>query len=379
MKKTMIIFAIITHIAAADSCDQYPQKMLVNSVVTDLRFEPVAHDPALTLPTFDYTNPLQITQLLLGEYIIAHEEFVDEYDTAWLYVSTLQQSRFLTSQGWHGYQGWLLKQDVIPVAEFPQNNVVVSKQLAPIVDNSGSLLHTLSIGTRLQAIDCENTTLKIILPDQTEAYIHQSDVYAIQPVVDETIAQLRSNIIATSKQFMGYLYAWGGRSAQNVDFALSSVDCSALLHLSFLAHGLQIPRMSREQFLHMSEIEHGSQLQPGDFIFFASVKKHPFLIDHVLMFIEDENILEMTSADTAIARIMPFEQRMQESRHNLSAGDIITTQDGDEYNIYFGTLFTTPEDIQQLRSNALKTDYPTSVANYENELTYYNRFKKRPC
>lgn len=334
----------------------YPQNMIISVPVADLRFEPIATDIDLKLPTSDLTNPLQITQLLLAEHVIAQEEYIDDAGVAWIKVNALQQPRFLVPMGWHGYQGWMLKKNAIVVDSFPTHNLVVRTQRATIINDQAATICTVSIGTRLHGVIHAHDKWHIIMPNGTTAWINDRDVYYITPTLDEPVNDIRQNIINTAKTFMGSLYSWGGRSAQNPEIAISSVDCSALLNLSFLAHGLQIPRMSREQFLQTTEIDHGSQLQPGDFVFFASITKHPFQIDHVMMFIGDGMLLETTIAGESKARIISFKQRLGVSHDTMQSGDIIEEID-DQYNVYFGTFFTTQSALQILRDQALQNIY----------------------
>lgn len=355
MNKKYIMKYIVLVVLICSTTLPYPQKMIINSPVANLRFEPISIDAELKLPTSDLTNPLQITQLLMGEYIIANYEYTDENNQEWLFVNAVQQQRFLTPMGWHGYQGWVEKKYATAATEFPPCNAVVKNQLAPIFDCNGEKLFDLSMGTRIQATPFNNFTWEIILPTNQKAYINNADIYIIEPEITLSIDQLRQNIITTAQTFLGSLYSWGGRSAQNPEIAISSVDCSALLNLSFLAHGLQIPRMSREQFLSIIEIDHGSQLQPGDFVFFASIKKHPFQIDHVMMVIDQDTLLETTFEDQHVARIISFTNRIGTESKNLQSGDIIEAND-DQYNVYLGTYFTT-ENLDLLRKNALLSQY----------------------
>jgi len=91
-------------------------------------------------------------------------------------------------------------------------------------------------------------------------------------------------------------------------------------------------------------------------VFFASIKKHPFQIDHVMMFIGNGMLLEMTIAGKRIARMIPFQERIGISHEQMQSGDIIEEID-DQYNVYFGTFFTTHQDLQLLRDHALQNNY----------------------
>lgn len=332
------------------------KQMVVNVAVANLRYQPQAHDPQATLPTSDRTNPLQITQLLLGEHVVAHEQFEDENHKIWYYVNTPQQQFFYEPIGWHGYPGWIQAQNVIDVEHFLPHNMVVSKKLADIFDQHGQNIMTVSIGTRLCAVHKEDQQYCFILPDQKVAYIACDDVYTIDPVAQESEQQLRANIIQTALKFLGDWYSWGGRSAQNNDFEISSVDCSALVHLSFLAHGLQIPRMSHEQFLRSEKILNCADLQPCDFIYFVSITKHSARMDHVMIYLGDDQILESTFADDHKIRITSFQQRMGKSCETIQSGDIIVWND-EEFYVYFGSLLSSKEFIQNLRNDALRNGY----------------------
>lgn len=336
--------------------DTDAKQMVVNVAVANLRYQPQAHDPQATLPTSDKTNALQITQLLLGEHVIAHDQFEDENHNMWYYVNTPQQQFFYEPIGWHGYPGWITADNVIDVAHFLPHNMVVNKKLANIYDKDGQKIMTVSLGTRLCAVHKEGQQYCFILPDQKIAYIACNDVYMIDPVVQESTDNLRSNIIQTALQFLGDWYSWGGRSAQNDDFGISSVDCSALVHLSFLAHGLQIPRMSHEQFLKSEKFLHCADLQPCDFIYFVSITKHSARMDHVMIYLGDDQILESTFADDHKVRITSFQQRMGKSCETIQSGDIIMWND-EEFYVYFGSLLPHQKFIQNLRNDALQSSY----------------------
>ena len=335
----------------------FPKKLLVNVAVANLRAIPQAHDPNVVLPTSDVTNPLQITQVLLGEQLLAHEAFTDTAGNKWFKVNTLQQEYFDMPDGWRGYPGWIQADQTVDVDTFPAHNLVVRNQLADIFDQHLHSAQTVSIGTRLQGLWLSNNIWHIALPDQRIAYIDDQDVYCMDSIVDQPIEKLKADIIATALTFVGSYYSWGGRkSAQSFSFGLSSVDCSALVHLSFLAHGLQIPRMSHEQYLRSEKIEYGADLQPGDLIFFSSVTKNTTRMNHVMLYLGDDQILEATFAGEHKVRIISSEKRLGKSVQDLKSYDIVDDTD-DEYHVYFGTFFNSTAMIQKLRDDALRFDY----------------------
>lgn len=341
---------------------KYPQKRIVSVPVADLRFEPQEISQDVQLPTSDLNNPLQITQLLLGEYLVAHEEYTDKDNCIWLKAHAMQQEKFVGPCGWLGYPGWIKADQTVKVNAYPAYNIVVHSMLANLTDIDGNILQTVSIGTRFQGVQVSETLWQVILPHATTAYVKHKDIYEIVPMLQESVDHLRASIIAKAKEFIGFWYSWGGRSAQSKLFGnISSVDCSALINLSFLAHGLQLPRMSKEQFLTSSEIKSGADLLPGDLIFYASVfknpnHKNPLLIDHIMMYLGDNQLIEATFADDHTTRITACDQRVGKPCREIQSGDIVK-DDGEEYFVYFGTFFNSIKNLQKLRDEALRNEY----------------------
>lgn len=75
---------------------------------------------------------------------------------------------------------------------------------------------------------------------------------------------LLDNVVATARGAMGQPYRWGGQGE-------GGYDCSGLIQYSYAAHGITVPRTSRDQ----SEVGDAvgrelGQLQPGDILTFAS-------------------------------------------------------------------------------------------------------------
>lgn len=353
----LISFIIMTSISFAIQT-QFPQKMIISTIVADLREQPQPVPAHVTLPASPTDNPLQTSQLLLGEYVIAHEATIDKEGNTWLRVDALQQKMYNDVDGWQGYPGWIQANQALKVSSFPIYNLVAKNLLVPIFDTDNNQMYQISIGTRLQGIKESSSDYWLItLPDNTQAYIHNNDVNELYENWDISETDLRDTIVQQAKKFLGSDYSWGGRSAQNNTLPISSVDCSATIHLSYLTQGLQIPRMSHEQFLAAQEIEYGKDLQPGDLIMFSTIPnlrranlKH---IDHVMLYIGNDMLLESTMAGDKNVRIISCKQRFGNSIYDIASGDISNTSDYKFY-IYFASYLHKPEVIMQLRENATR-------------------------
>ena len=93
---------------------------------------------------------------------------------------------------------------------------------------------------------------------------------------------LRSELVKTAKRFIGIPYRWGGTTADN------GFDCSGLTMVSYRLNGLNLPRVSRNQFKAGKWVPK-EQLLPGDLVFFAT--KGGTRVTHVGMYVGDGNFI----------------------------------------------------------------------------------------
>lgn len=361
MKYKICLYALLCA-QAVHATKQYPKKMIITVPVAHLRNAPRAISQDITLPTSGQTNPLQGSQLLLGEHVIARKEVINSDSQKWLKVNAVQQPRYAQEVGWHGFPGWIQADQAIEVDTFPTYNLVVKSASAYLLNKRGKQTDLLSIGTRLYGHKHDNDTWKVILPNNKTALINDNDVYQLTTPIQESIDELRNKIVTTSQHFLGDFYSWGGRSIQHQDFGLSSVDCSSFIHLVYLANGLQIPRTAHDQFTTAKKVKHGKDLQPGDLVFFDPIRstreKPPVRMTHVLLYIGDNNLIEATNSGERKVRIIDFEQRIGKPLTTMKSGDTsknVTTRGriAGQYHIFFGSYLHDSKIVNQLRKQAM--------------------------
>ena len=94
----------------------------------------------------------------------------------------------------------------------------------------------------------------------------------------KTIADARGEVVRETMTFLNTPYLWGGMHPD------TGMDCSAFVKLVYDKAGLNLPRVSKEQFsqtLYLSP----SGVLPGDLIFFAMKNPGTARVDHVGIYV----------------------------------------------------------------------------------------------
>lgn len=108
---------------------------------------------------------------------------------------------------------------------------------------------------------------------------------SVEALQESTGSTLVSKIINTSKNYIGVPYLWGGTTPDGF-------DCSGFVQYVFNAHGITIPRTSREQYNFGTKVSK-SELQPGDLVFFNTSGKG---VSHVGLYIGDGKFIHSAAS-----------------------------------------------------------------------------------
>ncbi len=102
--------------------------------------------------------------------------------------------------------------------------------------------------------------------------------YAAAKIKHSQRGDLRHELVATARRFLGVPYRCGGEDRRH------GFDCSGLTMVSYRLNGLNLPRNSRAQFKAGRYVSK-NRLRPGDLVFFAT--KGGRRVTHVGMYMGD--------------------------------------------------------------------------------------------
>ena len=99
---------------------------------------------------------------------------------------------------------------------------------------------------------------------------------------------------------VGKPYVWGATGP-------NTYDCSGLILRAFEAAGVDLPRVSRDQFRAGGHVP-AEQAQPGDLLFYATDRNDPATIHHVMLYMGEGQMVEAPySGESVRVRPVPWE------------------------------------------------------------------------
>ena len=113
-------------------------------------------------------------------------------------------------------------------------------------------------------------------------YIVAPQEYAIARIDQAHSGELRNELVQTALRYLGIPYRWGGVTDQD------GFDCSGLTMVCYRLNGLNLPRISKQQYSAGRAIGK-EELRLGDLVFFATRKKG--VVSHVGLYIGENRFI----------------------------------------------------------------------------------------
>ncbi len=104
---------------------------------------------------------------------------------------------------------------------------------------------------------------------------------------------IRGQLVSVAQQFIGVPYQWGDASP------VEGFDCSGLTMMVYQLIGLDMPRISRDQFRRGREIGR-DQLRPGDLVFFTTDRSGD--VSHVGIYQGDDMFIHAPRSGKQVTR-----------------------------------------------------------------------------
>jgi hypothetical protein len=270
----------------------------------------------------------QETQLLFQECVTVETI----YDDGWMYITIPNQQTFdfpvNNTVVLHNYPGYIRSNEVFLLpsdattcpALHARRRVIVTDNLVPLYNEQRNLIISrLSIGTTLEEIISFGgwTTVRVfnasgaIVNGLVPTAFVTKRLTPLEQLLTPLILKQRA-LIEYGQRYMGWKYAWGGRSSLDLTVAnttFSGVDCSGFTNLVYyMAAGIELPRNSHDQYLVARNItrRQTDDFRVGDLLFLGRTDR--LRMSHVMIYIGDGMVME--SAGTVGSRIFSVAEKL---------------------------------------------------------------------
>ena len=223
-----------------------------------------------------------------------------------------------------GYTGWtsapleridsatLHTLNARPRAIVTKNNTNIYTKPNSVSD----LLSEVVLGSILMLTDNKTSHgfYHVSFADGRKGYIAKEDVIGWNEW-RKNIDMTGNSIEEVSKRFLGVPYFWGGTSPRGL-------DCSGLTKITYLMHGIILPRDAREQYVTgtaVDSINNFSKLQKGDLLFFGKKYKDDtttYNIVHTGIYLHDQQFIHATDGYVKIASLSPADKNYDKHNHS---------------------------------------------------------------
>lgn len=110
----------------------------------------------------------------------------------------------------------------------------------------------------------------------------------VERVPREEVPSARARVVETALEAMGEPYRWGANSSDR------GFDCSGLVWYAYTSHGIDIPRVSRDQARAGRDVPpEAGRLRPGDILLFGDGSGR---VTHVGLYVGDERFIHSTTS-----------------------------------------------------------------------------------
>jgi len=176
-----------------------------------------------------------------------------------------------------GYESWISTDQVCCGEPADGTDITVRSHFVRIHEEPSSISNGIRdgvIGCTFKMVVEEGEWYKVVLPDGSTGWVEKKH-FALLPDFSA------KSIVSLAREFLGYQYAWGGRSPKGF-------DCSGFVQTVFNLHGIVIPRDSCQQQQHNLLSVDFREAEPADLLFFGKTSGQ---VTHVAISLGDQRFI----------------------------------------------------------------------------------------
>lgn len=266
----------------------------------------------------DYESPLE-NQVLMGAL-----------------VETFETERYWVKVRAEDYTGWVTDMGLVPLDEAARDVYLEAPKWICVTDRThiygepsakSQPLSDFSMGNLVRqtgrgsgcTCSCGRGWVEVMLPDGRTGWVKRN---CVEPFGEYMRSRelTADSLLALASRFLGTPYMWGGNSA-------GTFDCSGLVKLCFLMHGVLLPRNASQQAKCGESVPQG-QWQPGDLLFFG--KSNPLRVSHVAIYMGEGRIIHASQL-VRINSLSEYGREVVAARRIIGSGGLQTVLDSPYY------------------------------------------------
>ncbi|MEN8929015.1 MAG: C40 family peptidase [Flavobacteriales bacterium] len=191
-----------------------------------------------------------------------------------LYVLEVNNNWTQIKMAKYDYTCWIDTKHICFIEEAEFNSIYSQKEVR-VKDITSSIVH-------IKNSEVTHLVKGCLLPNYDSGTLSFGDSkFRFLGNTNHSFETKKENIVSTALEYLNSPYLWGGNSPYGI-------DCSGLTQMTYLLHGIQIPRDAKDQATVGETVSFLEEATPGDLIYFDNTEG---IIMHVGILLPENKII----------------------------------------------------------------------------------------